>query len=254
MRITRFISSAGICSRRKAADLIKNKTVTVNNMKIEDPAFVVHLKKDRVKIKGKVISIPRRKVYIAFHKPEKVITSMEDPKNRPCIADYFKKSAERVFPVGRLDWNARGLILLTNDGDFAMKVLHPKYNITKTYLVKLNGSPLPKHLEKLEKGVHTALGKLKALYAKPVRGTKTKHMWVKIILMEGKNRQLHRMFEKIGFQIKVLKRVGIGRLKLGSLKPGEFILLRPGDLRKIFAMPSELMKQIKSIKNPGKRK
>ena len=248
MRITRFISSAGVCARRKAIELIQNNKVTINNKQIKDPAFIVHPKTDQVKVQGRIIRIPENKIYIAFHKPEKVITSMEDPKNRLCIADYFKKSKHRIFPVGRLDWNSRGLILLTNDGDFSMKILHPKNKVPKTYLVKLNGRPFQKHLTRLEKGVYTALGRVKALYAKPVRGTSTKHMWIKVIIMEGKNRQLHRMFEKIGFQIKTLKRVAIGKLKLGSLKPGEFSFLRPQDIQKIFTTPSELIKLSKTTK------
>lgn len=250
MRITRFISSSGVCARRKAIELIQNNKVTVNNKQIKDPSFMVCPKTDHVKVHGRTIQIPERKVYIAFHKPEKVITSMNDPKNRPCIADYLKKSKHRLFPVGRLDWNSRGLILLTNDGNFSMKVLHPSHKVSKTYLVKLNGRPLQKQLTKLEKGVHTVLGRIKALYAKPVRGTHTKHIWIKVIIMEGKNRQLHRMFEKIGFQIKTLKRVAIGKLKLGSLRPGEFIFLRPQDIQKIFTTPSELMKLIKKKTKP----
>jgi len=246
MRITRFISSAGVCARRKAFEFLQTHNITVNGERIIDPNFLVHSKRDQVKVQGKIIQIPEDKIYIAFHKPEKVLTTMNDPKNRVCIADYFKKSRYRLFPVGRLDWSSKGLILLTNDGDFAMKVLHPRYQVPKTYFVKLNGRPHQKQLNKLEKGIYTELGKLKALYAKPLRKSRTKHMWIKIILNEGKNRQLHRLFEKIGFQIKDLKRVAIGRLKLGSLKAGESFFLTSKDIEKIFATPSELVKPMKT--------
>lgn len=219
----------------------------VNNKRIKDPATKIHPEMDQVKLEEKLIKLSEKKWYIAFNKPKKVITSMSDPKNRICIADYFKKQKERIFPVGRLDWHSEGLILLTNDGDFAMKVIHQK--IPKTYLVKINGQATTTQLSKLKKGVHTEVGRLKALYVRPLRKTKIKqYSWIKILLAEGRNRQLHRMFEKIGFQIKVLRRTAIGRLKLKSLKAGEYFYLSPSDMKKVFSLPSEIQKTNKPKK------
>ena len=219
----------------------------VNNKRIKNPATKIHPEIDQVKLEGKLIKPSEKRWYIAFNKPNKVITSMNDPKNRICIADYFKKQKGRIFPVGRLDWHSEGLILLTNDGNFAMKVLHQK--IPKTYLVKINGQATAAQLSKLKKGVHTEIGRLKALYVRPLRKTKIKqYSWIKILLAEGRNRQLHRMFEKIGFQIKVLRRTAIGRLKLKSLKPGEYFHLSPSDMKKVFSLPSEIQKTIKPKK------
>ena len=162
---------------------------------------------------------------------------MNDPKNRLCISSYFNKQKERIFPIGRLDWHSEGLILLTNDGSFAMKT----QKIPKTYMIKVNGRPTSAQLSKLKTGVSTEAGRLKALYIKPLRKTKIKkYSWIKVILAEGRNRQLHRMFEKIGFQIKVLKRTGIGKLKLKSLKSGEYFYLSPLDIKKVFSLPSEI--------------
>ena len=195
---------------------------------------------------GKWVKPPKKKYYIAFNKPRKVLTSMSDPKNRLCITDYFKKPKERIFPVGRLDWHSEGLILLTNDGAFAMKIIHKK--IPKTYMVKVNGRPTSIQLAKLRKGVSTKIGRLKALYIRPLRKTKIKqYSWIKVILDEGRNRQLHRMFEKIGFQIKILRRTSIGKLKLKSLKPGEYFHLSPLDMKKVLSLPPEIH-NIKTIK------
>ena len=246
VRLNHFLSSCGVCSRRKADEVIKYKTVTVNNKRINNPAMKINPKTDNVKLEGEQIKLSVRKWYIAFNKPKKVLTSMSDPKNRPCVSDYFKKIKERIFPVGRLDWSSEGLILLTNDGHFSMKITQQK--IPKTYLVKLNGRPTPSQLSKLKKGVSTEIGRLKALYIETLYKKKNQHGWVKVILSEGRNRQLHRMFERIGFQIKVLRRISIGRLKLKSLKPGEYFLLSPSDMKKVLSYPPEIQKK-KNIKS-----
>ena len=238
LRLNHFLSSCGVCSRRKADEIIRTQKVTVNNKRVWDPAMQIHPETDSIKLDGKPVYLPKRKCYIAFNKPRKVITSMNDPKGRLCIADYFKKTKDRIFPIGRLDWSSEGLILLTNDGDFSMKVSQQK--IPKTYMVKLNGQPTTAQLSKLKKGVYTEVGRLKALYVKELKKKVSQHSWVKVIITEGRNRQLHRMFEKIGFQIKVLRRTSIGRLKLRSLKPGEYFFLSPVDVKKIFSSPPEL--------------
>ncbi|MDE0518894.1 MAG: pseudouridine synthase [Bdellovibrionales bacterium] len=249
LRLNHFLSSCGLCSRRKADEIIKSGKVTINNKRSLDPAMKIHPEEDQVKLDGKRIYPPQQKYYIAFNKPKKIITSMNDPKGRPCIADYFKKAKDRIFPVGRLDWHSEGLILLTNDGDFSRKVLQKK--IPKTYLLKLDGRPTTAQLLKLKKGVYTEVGRLKAVYIKELKQQASQHSWVKVMLTEGRNRQLHRMFEKIGFQIKVLRRIGIGRLKLRSLKPGEYFFLSPMDIKKVFSLPSEL--QSKKSRKISKR-
>ena len=238
IRLNHFLSSCGVCSRRKADEIIKRKKVVVNNNRVQDPAVQIHPEVDQVKLDGKSIQPPKQKYYIAFNKPKKVITSMSDPQNRPCIADYFKKAKDRIFPVGRLDWNSEGLILLTNDGVFSRKILQKK--VPKTYMVKLNGRPTMAQLSRLKKGVYTEVGRLKAVYVKELKKKASQHSWVKVILTEGRNRQIHRMFEKIGFQVKVLRRVGIGRLKLRSLKSGEYFFLSLLDIKKVFSLPPEI--------------
>ena len=178
-----------------------------------------------------------------------MISTTKDSKGRVCISDFFKKRKNlRIFPVGRLDWGSEGLILLTNDGDFSEKILQPKNKIPKTYVVKLSDSVTSKQLDRLVRGVSTEKGRFKALYAQYIKATgrRNKKMgastWIKIIIDEGKNRQLHHMFKSIGFSIKVLRRIAIGRLKLKSLKPGESFLLSPTDIKKLFVLPPELKK------------
>ena len=246
IRLNHFLSSSGVCGRRKADTLIKKGLVQVNNKTVENPALRISPEKDKVKLEGRPIKPRKNILYIAFNKPRKVITSMEDPKNRLCIQDYFRRLRERVFPVGRLDWHSEGLILLTNDGDFSLKI--SRGGIPKTYLVKLNGRPRKNQLARLKKGVLTEIGRLRALYVEELPKKSSKHSWVKVVLQEGRNRQLHRMFEKIGFQIKVLRRVAIGKLKLKSLKPGESYLLSERDLQKVFSLPSEVQNEKKFSK------
>ena len=250
VRLNKFISYSGLCSRREADQFIRNKKVIVNNVIIRDLGCYVYPHKDQVKVSGKIVQIPTHKIYIAFNKPKKVLSTTKDSKGRVCVSDFFKERKNfRVFPVGRLDWSSEGLILLTNDGDFSEKILRPKNKIAKTYLVKLDNEVNYKHLDRLVRGVSTEKGRLNALYAQDMKVARrrSKKMgastWVKVIIDEGKNRQLHRMFQSIGFSIKVLRRVAIGRLKLKSLKPGESFLLKPSDIKKIFLLPSELRKQ-----------
>ncbi len=216
---------------------------------VQELGYQINPHKDQVRIDGTILQIPTRKIYIAFNKPKKVLSSTKDPKDRVCISDFFKKRKNfRIFPVGRLDWSSEGLILLTNDGDFSEKILQPKNKIPKTYVVKLSGSVSSKQLDRLVRGVSTEKGRFKALYAQYIKATGRRNKktgastWIKIIIDEGKNRQLHHMFKSIGFSIRVLRRVAIGRLKLKSLRPGESFLLSPSDMKKLFLLPMELKK------------
>lgn len=258
-KLIKFISAAGVCSRRQAFELVKNGQVSINHHKVNEPSALVHPSTDVVRLKGKALTIPKAKIYIAFHKPQQVLSSMKDPKNRACLSHFFKKYTSprggvKVFPVGRLDFHSTGLILLTNDGDFALKVTHPRHKIPKTYLVKLSQPLTLKQIQQLKKGVWTPVGTLKALSVTRVRSLRKrrgaipqgtaknpgKDKWFKILISEGKNRQLHRMLESIGVRIKTLKRTAIGKLKLGSLKSGQALILTPKEKNKVFLPPSEI--------------
>ncbi len=235
IRLNKFLADSGVASRRKADELIEEGLISVNGKKVFELGAKVDPENDRVTYKGKRVSVEKQKVYVAFYKPRNVVTTMDDPLGRAHISDYFAKFPLRIFPVGRLDWDTEGLILLSNDGEFSQKVSHPEGEVTKTYLVKLDRHITDEKLEKLRTGVTLPGGKATALHTARVasKGSRTKD-WVKIVITEGRNRQVRKMFEKIGYDVQKLKRVAIGQLTLGTLKPGEFKVLGSPGLRAIF--------------------
>jgi 23S rRNA pseudouridine2605 synthase len=235
VRINKYLADCGISSRRKADEIISEGQVQINGKTIFELGVRVEPGVDRVTVGGKPVKPPTQKIYVIFNKPDHVLTTMEDPEGRPTVADFVEQLPVRVFPVGRLDWDTEGLLLLTNDGDFAQKVMHPKEQIPKTYLAKLDGKPSAMQLSKLLRGVTIPGGRVRALLAETAKvGDSDKYGWVKIVIGEGKNRQVRHMFKKIGFDVKKLKRVAIGQLTLGSLRSGEYAFLDQGALLRIF--------------------
>ncbi len=253
IRLNKFIADCGMVSRRKADVLIIEGLVQING-KTAQLGDQIDPHSDRIFVKGKPIhGIKGDKVYLMFHKPKKVLTSMEDPEGRSVVADFFKNKKfkkTRLFPVGRLDWDTEGLLIMTNDGDFSQLVTHPKEEIPKTYLAKLDGNPSMDQLNKLKRGVSIVGGKVKALHVEKFRKKNINRQgltvakrgksgggdkaWVQIIISEGKNRQVRRMFEKIGFDVIKLRRIAIGQLKLGKLPRGQYVELSESQRKRIF--------------------
>ena len=242
IRLNKFLATCGVTSRRKADELIAAGEVQINGKTVYELGVLVNPEVDRVTVKHKPIKYVSDKVYLAFHKPENVLTSLSDPEGRPTVSDFLPKKVRlRLFPVGRLDWDSEGLLFLTNDGQFSQTIAHPQKGIPKTYLVKLDGQPTEEHLKKLLRGVSLPGGKAKALAIAKVRyGESKKYDWIKIIIDEGRNRQVRKMFEKIGFDVKKLRRIAIGNYRLGKLKKGQFLLMGPADLKKALEWPREL--------------
>lgn len=239
VRLNKFLADSGIASRRKADEIIQDGEITINGKKVFELGVRVDPKTDRILYKGKAVKAQNRFVYYVLNKPRSVVTTTSDPFGRPTVLDYFPKETLRVFPVGRLDWDAEGLILITNDGEFAHKVIHPEKGVLKTYHVKLDGTPNENQLEKLKNGVSIeGGGKVSAVHVRklPPKGS-DKKAWVEISIREGKNHQVKKMFQKINFDVVKLRRVAIGGLKLGSLKPGDFKELSPDDFLRIFKKP-----------------
>ena len=235
VRLNKYLASCGIASRRRADELIDEGSVKVNGKVVYVLGVRIDPERDKITVSGKPVRPELQKVYIMFHKPKHVLTSMEDPQGRPTVADFFRRMPVRVFPVGRLDWDTEGLLLLTNDGEFAQKVNHPSQEIPKVYLAKVDGKPSNEQLRKLTTGVTIIGGRVKALEATRLRGKGTdQYDWIRIVITEGKNRQVRKMFEKIGFGVKKLQRIAIGQLRLANLKRGDHVLLDPRDLKKIF--------------------
>ncbi len=246
IRLNKFLADAGIASRRKADELIESGAVQINGKRVFELGQKVDPTRDRVIVNGKSVKPVEDKVYVIFHKPKNVVTSMNDPLGRPSVADFFHKFPVRIFPVGRLDWDTEGLLLLTNDGEFAQMVSHPTGEVTKTYLAKLDGQITPAKMEKLKRGVSIIGGKVAAKSIEKVqKGGKDKD-WVRIVITEGKNRQVRRMFEKVGHDVLKLQRVAIGRLPLGNLKRGEFRILTPRTLEKVFTA------DVRDIRTPSR--
>ncbi len=240
MRLNKFLAESGVASRRGADDLITEGAVTVNGKRVYELGIKVNLKADKVLVNGKPVRPDSRKVYILFNKPKGVMTTMEDPEGRPCIAEYFTNLEQRVYPVGRLDYDSEGLLLMTNDGEFAQRVTHPKHEVFKTYLVKVDGQPTDEHLRKLRTGVTIIGGRVAAREIERMRGTASeKYDWFKMVIGEGKNRQIRRMFEKIGFDVMKLQRIAIGKLKMGGLARGEWSMLTEEEVEKIFAADAD---------------
>ncbi|MCS7215837.1 MAG: rRNA pseudouridine synthase [Thermodesulfovibrio sp.] len=230
-RLQKILSDYGIASRRHAEELIKEGRVTVNGQ-IAVIGQKADPEKDYIKVDGKLLIKPEPKVYYAFYKPRKVITSIVDPQGRPTIKDFIKGIRFRVYPVGRLDFDSEGLLLLTNDGDLAYRVMHPSSQIEKTYLVKIDGLIEPETIEKLRKGI-----KIEGKLAIPVSVQLVRRLkansWIKITLHEGRKRQIRKMLERVGHPVIRLIRIAIDGIKLGELKPGQLRPLTKEEIEKL---------------------
>lgn len=228
MRLQKFLSKAGIASRRKAEEIIKRGEISVNDSVITEMGFKVDISKDIIKYKNNIISIEENKVYLILNKPENIITSSDDQFNRKTVIDFIDIK-ERVFPVGRLDYNTSGLILLTNDGDLANKLIHPRYGIVKSYEVIINGNISKSNINKFQNGLiidkyKTKPCKLKLISNSP-RSSK-----LMVYISEGKNRQIRKMFDAIGHKVLKLERKSIGPIHLNDLPKGKYRSLSKSEL------------------------
>lgn len=220
MRINKYIANAGIASRRKADELIKAGKVKVNGKVMSQPGYDV-ADRDEVLVEGRSVQSAENKVYYAMNKPLGVITSVNDDRGRMTVVDIMSDVEERVFPVGRLDYNTSGLLLLTNDGNFANRIMHPGRRVDKTYRVRVAGNISKMKISVLRAGVR--LGKFKTAPARVDVITWNRHsMILEVTIHEGKNRQIRRMFEAVGYPVQELERISIGNMKLGHLKPGQY--------------------------------
>ncbi len=235
VRLNKYLADHGVASRRKADELIDEGRVQVNGRKVFELGVKINPDKDQVKVGGKLVKAKPQPVYFVFNKPRSVVTTTSDPQGRPIVMDFFKRIRKRIFPVGRLDWDTEGLLLMTNDGDFSNEISSPESKIPKTYHAKLDGIITQAKMDKLRRGVSIIGGKVRALHIKKLKKGSDKKDWVEITITEGKNRQVRKMFEKVGYDVEKLKRVAIGQLKLGPLKSGDYRPLTRKDLENIFS-------------------
>ncbi|MCH6269315.1 MULTISPECIES: 23S rRNA pseudouridine(2605) synthase RluB [Neobacillus] len=244
-RLQKVIARAGISSRRKAEELIKEGRVKVNGKVVTELGVKVS-PSDKVEVN----EIPLEKevpVYFLLYKPRGVISSVSDEKGRKVVTDFFPAIKERIFPVGRLDYDTSGLLLLTNDGEFANLLMHPKNEIEKVYVAKVKGLPLRENLKKLEKGIRLEDGKTAPAKVKLLSTDKKKQTSiVEIIIHEGRNRQVRRMFEAIGHEVLKLKRERYGFLTLTGLRAGEARELTTHEVKQIRALALDVSKRQKN--------
>ena len=233
VRIQKLIAQSGLCSRRKAEEYIESGRVLINGRKctLGDKAIP---DKDIITVDGERIGAVRKRrlYYIMMHKPRGYVTTMKDERGRKCVTDLLGSGYEGVYPVGRLDKNSEGLLLFTNDGDFANEIMHPSHHISKTYRVTVRPDINDDQLVKLASGVELD-GRMTAECSVVVLDKQPGRVVLQMTIHEGRNRQIRRMCEAVGLEVARLKRTAVGPVKLGMLKPGEFRELKPDELRAI---------------------
>jgi len=230
-RLQKILSTAGIASRRKSEQLIVEGRVTVNGDIITELGSKADLDHDHIKVDGKLLHRPKNIVYIALNKPTGCVTTVNDPEGRETVMDLLRGLKERVYPVGRLDYHSEGLLIFTNDGDFANSITAAVNHIPKTYLVKINGTLSGDQEEAFRHGLPIGGHKTKAAGLKLIR--RADNPWYEVRLFEGRKNQIRMMFKHLGFLVEKLKRVQIGTISLGSLKPGEFRYLDSADVARM---------------------
>lgn len=235
IRLNKFISNSGYTSRRKADELVFEKKVKINGEIVNEPGIQVDISKDVVEIEGKIIKLEEEMIYILLNKPVKYITTVKDQFSRPSVVDLVNVE-ERIYPVGRLDYNSSGLIILTNDGDLTYRLTHPKHNIYKTYIAKINGIIDDETIEKLQKGIYIDNYRTRPCKIDYISDDGRKSV-LKVSILEGRNRQIRKMFEKFDFRVVSLKRISVGEIILGELPSGQWRYLNEGEI--------EYLKEIK---------
>jgi 23S rRNA pseudouridine2605 synthase len=252
-RLQKILASAGIASRRKAEELITGGRISVNGETVTELGSKADLDTDDVRVDGKRIQGAQQHVYIMLYKPREFVTTVSDPEGRPTVMDLVKDIRERVFPVGRLDYNSEGLLLLTNDGELMQELTAPSSHLPKTYLVKVSGQPSEEQLDRLRSGIKLPAepsmtkgrgrkrpGESRRSFAVTTLPSKVEivregdNPWYEITLTEGRNRQIRRMFEEIGHHVEKIKRVRYGPLNL-NVEPGKWRALLPPEVSKLRA-------------------
>ena len=233
-RLQKVLAKAGIASRRGAEELIRQGKVRVDGRVVTEMGTKVDPETQEIECAGVTLDSQEEKVYILLHKPSGYLSTVDDPQGRPIVTDLLKNIKERVYPVGRLDLDTEGALLLTNDGELTQKILHPSHEVNKTYVARVKGVPGKKKLGALSKGIELEGRKTWPASIKVLK-TEAHSAVIKITIHEGRKRQVRKMFEAIGHPVLGLKRIAYGHLKLGELKPGKYRFLTPADIKFIFS-------------------
>lgn len=230
------MSAAGVASRRKSEALITEGRVKVNGKVVTELGTRVTPGQDQVQVDGMMVAYDPRSVYLLLYKPTRVISSVADPEGREVVTDLIPESYGRVYPVGRLDWDSEGAILMTNDGELTDYLTHPRYEVAKVYMVKVDGliADDDRRIELLREGVRLDDGFV-TQPAEVARDSDTgRHTWFVVAISEGRNRQIRRMFEAVGIDVRKLKRIAYGPVLLGDMLPGDFRRLEEDEIDELY--------------------
>lgn len=247
-RLNKLLARAGVSSRRGADEMIAAGLVEVNGEVVTEPGSKADPRRDRILVKGR--PLPREeRAYLLFHKPTKVITALSDPRGRQTVADFLPPDVPRVYPVGRLDWDCQGALLLTNDGDLANRLMHPGCEVPKVYRAKVRGVPAPEALLRLGAGVELADGRT-APAGVSLLSTREGRSWVRLVIHEGRNHQVKRMFEAVGLPVIKLRRDAFAGLTLEGLRLGSVRTLRPDEVARLRELAGLPKARPRSAKRP----
>ncbi len=248
-RLQKIIAAAGIASRRHAEELITSGLVTVNGQVVSELGAKADPAHDKIRVGDKLLTAPERHVYVLLNKPRGYVSTVADPEGRPTVMDLVRNIRARLYPVGRLDYASEGLLLMTNDGELAARLMHASSHVPKTYVVKVSGTPSPESIDKLRAGIRLPpaappAGRRRSVPGHAVKTAPTRirqlrpgpNPWYEVTLIEGRNRQIRRMFEEIGHHVEKIRRVGYGPLKL-DVEPGQYRALSAAEVASLKQSP-----------------
>lgn len=251
-RLQKFLARAGVASRRAAEGLISAGRVKVNNLVVTELGTKVTAGRDLVTVDGKPIDAQVRAAWYVLYKPPQVLTTLDDPRGRPTVKEYLGRVQERVWPVGRLDWDAEGALLLTNDGETANRLLHPRYGVSRTYLAKVKGDPDPESLIKLERGVRLEDGPAKALSVRVFQAA-DKNTWLELVVGEGRPHLVKRLCAAIGHPVQRLFRPAQAGVGVEGLRPGQLRPLTADEVRSVKAIAGGAPAPPVALRLPARR-
>ncbi len=234
-RLQKILAGAGVASRRASEEIIAAGRVAVNGVVITELGTKADPDVDEISVDGKPLRKRQRLLYFMLNKPKGYVTTVSDPEGRATVMDLLPKDVERVYPVGRLDYGSEGLLLMTNDGDLAQLLTKAGSHVPKTYLVKISGRPSEKDIARLRAGISIPLEDGRRVKTSPAKirlAENTPNPWYEVVLIEGRNRQIRRMFKEVGFDVEKIKRIQLGPLKL-DIDPGQH---RPLTIREVAAL------------------
>ena len=257
-RLQKILAHAGIASRRKAEELIAAGRVELNGAVVRELGTKADPAKDVIRVDGSLVSEAQEKVWFVLYKPAGCVTTLSDPEGRPTIKQYLKGITERVYPVGRLDYDVEGALLVTNDGELAHQMMHPRFGVRRTYLAKVSGVPEQAQIQKLIEGVRLEDGRAKALEAE-LHSRTPRNTWVRIVVAEGRPHLVKRLMDAVGAPVQKLHRADYGGITVDGLRPGELRDLSKAEIEHLRAQagkkaePGAPGRRAKPVSLPARR-